>query len=284
MNLIQSLATPAWAAGLKVITSKCRHCDRSMALRQISAHKAGIKMHDWWYCSSRCFTAAAEKELWALLPPSVEHGSQFSRMPLGLNLISRGLLTSAQYKKAVEEQKRAGGEIGELIVRSGSLSERQVTDVVAAQWGCPVFSMPRHLVRTRVHIPFTLIKLNSAIPLHYVSASNLLLVGFVHGIRYGLLSAIEQIIGCKTQPCFVTPSDFQSEQRHLERARDRQGDTSGQEVKFENAQTSREMAENLCNHCVDHEADEVIIKRCNEYIWARLKSGSRETDLLFKAE
>ena len=56
MNLIPSIAMPAWTASFKVITSRCRNCHRSLALRHLSARKAGIKMHDYWYCSSRCFT------------------------------------------------------------------------------------------------------------------------------------------------------------------------------------------------------------------------------------
>ena len=69
------------------------------------------------------------------------------RTPLGLNLISHGLLTIEQLKKATDEQKEAGGEIGELLVRQGSVSEKQVTAIRAAEWGCPVFTVPKHAIR-----------------------------------------------------------------------------------------------------------------------------------------
>ena len=283
MNLMNSIAAPAWVAGLKVVTSKCEHCHRSMALRSFSARKAGIKMGSGWYCSSSCFTAGAERKFSEMLKPSPERTARFSRMPLGLSLINRGLLTRIQFKEAVDEQKEAGGEIGELLVRHGSVSEEQVTSVLAALWGCPVFSVPKQVPPSGVHIPSALIRLYSAIPLHYVAATRLLLVGFVHGIEYGLLYAIEQITGCKTQPCFVTPSDFQSQMQHMTLVEERLGAIVPRELNVESAEDPAEMASILCGYGVDLEAEEATIGRCMEFVWARLKSGPREFDLLFKA-
>ena len=79
-------------------------------------------------------------------------------MPLGLNLISHGLLTIEQLKKATDEQKEAGGEIGELLVRQGFVSEKQVTAIRAAEWGCPVFAVPKHATRIGINIPATLMR------------------------------------------------------------------------------------------------------------------------------
>ena len=84
--------------------------------------------------------------------------------------------------------------------------------------GLPSLYGAEHAVRTEINIPSTLIQIYSMIPVHYVAATNLLLVGFVHGIEYGLLYAIEQITGCKTKPCFVTPSDFQIQMQHIKRS------------------------------------------------------------------
>jgi len=179
MNLMQSIAMPAWTEKFRAITSRCHHCDRSLALPRYSARKAGIKMHDFWYCSSRCFAAAAEEELASLTISRREPTNRFSRMPLGLMMMRDGLLNSAQFKEVSDEQKEAGGEIGELLVRQGFLSEKQVTAVRATQWGCPVFTVPERGMQTEIYIPSTFIKLYSMIPLHYVATTNLLLMGFV---------------------------------------------------------------------------------------------------------
>ena len=267
------ITTPAWVSGLKVITSRCEICHRSLALRQFANRKAGIRMRDSWYCGSRCFTSAAEQQIVRLLKLRTEQPAQ--RMPLGLNLISHGLLTVDQLKKVTDEQRENGGEIGELLVRQGTVSEKQVTAIRAAEWDCPVFAVPKHVTRIRVNIPSALMRIYSMTPVHYVGATNLLLVGFVHSVEDGLLYAIEQITGCQTKPCFVTPSDFQVQMLHQEK--EQGGDTLAAGVK-----APAEIARLLCTSSLEVEADEAFIERCKEYVWARLKSGTRAVDLLFK--
>ena len=236
-------------------------------------------MRDLWYCSPRCFTSAAEQEISRLLTSGTEPANHAERMPLGLSLISHGLLTIEQWRKATDEQKEAGGEIGEILVRHGSVTEKQVTTIRAAQWGCPIFAVPTHAIQIGISIPGTLVRLYSMIPLHYVAATNLLLVGFVHGIEYGVLYAIEQMTGCKTKPCFVTPGDFQIQ---VQRREQPQG-SPAKEVTFEGVHTPGEMARVLCSSSLEIEADEAAIKKCKEYLWARVKCASNTTDLLFKA-
>jgi hypothetical protein len=277
------MAMQAWAAGLKVITSKCECCHRSLALRHLSSPKAGIRMDGCWYCSCPCFTSAAETKLSELLTSGLEPAHHVSRMPLGLILISRGLLTGQQLREAIDGQKESGGEIGELLVRHGLVSEKQLTAVRAAQWGCPVFSVSKHTIHPGIQIPSALIQLYSAIPLHHVAATKRLLVGFVDVIEYGLLYAIERITGCKTQACFVTPSDFQIQLQQSESVLDQPADATPKEVMFESVQTPAEMAHILSGYAINLEADEAIIGRCREHLWTRLRCVSKEVDLLFKA-
>ena len=283
MRLMNAIATRAWTVGFKAITARCEYCQRSMTLRHFSAQKAGIKMQGRWYCCSACFAAAAEEELSELAVSRQETGIHLERMPLGLMMLRRGLLTSTEFKEVMGEQKEAGVEIGELLVRRGSVSEKQVTAVRATQWGCPVYAAPKHAMESKIHIPSTFMQLYSMIPLHYVAATNLLLVGFVHNVEYGLLYAIEKMTGCKTQACFVTPSDFQTQMQEREQVQEQWGDAIPKELTFETVQSSAEMARILCNYGTHLEADEAIIGKCKEYLWARLKCGPKDVDLLFKA-
>ena len=282
MKLTPSVAMPAWMSGLKVITTRCGSCQRSLVLRHLSAHKVGIRMRGPWYCSARCFRWAAEQEVLQLLKPATEQPAHLSRMPLGLNLINRGLLTIEQLKKATDEQKEAGGEIGELLVRQGAVSEKQLTAVRATEWGCPVFTVPKHSIRIGINIPSTLMRVYSMIPVHYGVRTNLLLVGFVHSVEYGLLYAIEQITECETKPCFITHSDFLTQMQQQQQGPEQPGFTPAKELKFENIQTAAEIADTLCTSGLEIEAEEAFIGKCKDYLWARLKSGHRAIDLLFK--
>jgi hypothetical protein len=205
------------------------------------------------------------------------------RMPLELMLVSRGLLSRTELKEVRGEQKEEGGEIADLLVRRGAVSEKEVTAVRATQWGCPVFEMPKHATQPSIRIPSALMQRYSMIPLHYTVATNRLFVGFVHGVEYGLLYAIEKMTGCKTQPCFVTGSYFQSQMKQRKLEKMRRGDTSANEVKFESVHSSSEMARILSSYSANLEADEAIIESCREYLWARLKCGPRDVDLLFRA-
>jgi hypothetical protein len=284
MKLIPRIAMQTWAAGIKVVVSRCERCHKILALRHFSARKAGIRMHDSWLCSSRCFRLAAEQEVVRLLKPAKRPAAHTERMPLGLDLVGHGLLTIEQLKKATDEQKVTGREIGELLVRQGSITEKQVTVIRATEWGCPVFTVPKQATRVGIHIPTTLIRLHSMIPVHHVVRTNLLLVGFVQSVEYELLYAIEQMTGCETRPCFLTPSDFQIQMRNREEMLGEVKDEPFREITFENVQSPAEMARILCVSGVEIEAEEAFIGRCREYVWGRLKSGAQVVDLLFKTD
>jgi hypothetical protein len=275
MKLIPSIATPAWVAGLKVITSRCEDCHKSLALRHLSARKAGIRMNGNWYCSSRCFQSAAEQDVLRLLQPGTEQPARAERMPLGMSLINHGLLTTDQHKEV-------GGDMGELLVRQGAVSEKQVTAARATEWGCPVFAVPKHAFRIGIKLPSTLMRIYSMIPVHYVVRTNLLLVGFVHSIEYGLLYATEQITGCETKPCFVTPSDFQMQMQQHEKEQEQPRNTLARELTFERIQTPLEIAHTLCASGVEIEAEEAHIEKCKGYLWARLKGENQSMDILFR--
>jgi hypothetical protein len=113
-------------------------------------------------------------------------------------------------------------------------------------------------------------------PVHYVAATRQLLVGFIHAIEYGPLYGLEQVIDCKAQPCFITASDFHLQQQ----AQLRQ--TIPEELKFDDIQSSEEMARILCSYGVLTSADRVAVARCKQYLWARLTSARKTVDLLFK--
>ena len=81
----------------------------------------------------------------------------------------------------------------------------------------------------------------------------------------------------------MTPSDFDIQMQLREQMQELYDDTTPKELTFESIQTPAEMAQILCSHGVDIEADEVIISRCRDYLWARLKYGANAVDLFFRA-
>lgn len=280
MKLMQSIQASTFVAGFKTVPCAHANCTRWLTQRHLSARCVGVKLRDRWYCSYPCFASAAVDRLSHLLTLSTIPSSRLPRMPLALMLLSQDVLNHEQLKQVVDEQKSTGEEMGELLSRLRMVSEKELTIARARQWGCPVFTVPNRVANTSIHIPPTLMRLHAMTPLHYVGATGSLLVGFVRGVEYGPLYAIEQIAGCKTQACFITPSEFQT-QLH-DRAQNPVA--APDELTFERAQPPVKMARIICDYGALLNADEVTLARSGSYLWARLKSASRSTDILFKAE
>jgi len=212
-----------------------------------------------------------------MLEPAVENRP--SRMPLGLILVDKGHLTDEQFRHAVEEQKHEGGEIGEVLIRGNLATEKQVTAARAIQWGCPVYMTPKRPVRTKVEIPAELCEEYFMVPLHYGAATNRLLMGFVYGIDYGVLYTIEQLTGSKTQPCFITPKDYETQMQQDQAASRRA--TTPKELSVYFAKSPQQMADIIYTRGEETEGTEVAFARCKNHLWARIRSGVKTTDILF---
>ncbi len=279
MKLMQSIQQSPLVSGFKMVPCAHANCSRWLTQRHLSARSVGVKLLGHWYCSYPCFASAATDRLSHLLAVGTTPPSRLPRMPLALMMLSQGVLNHEQLKQVTDEQKITGEEMGGLLARLHMVDEKELTAARARQWGCPVFAVPNRMADIRIHVPPTLMKLHAMTPLHYVGATGSLLVGFVQGIEYGPLYAIEQIAGCKTQACFVTPSEFQTQlhDRALPSA------SAPDELTFERAQPAAKMARIVCDYGALLNADEVAIARSGGYLWTRLKSSARTTDILFKA-
>jgi hypothetical protein len=275
--MVPSISIPAWLNALKPAKVRCHVCRYAINLRHNTAN-AGIRLRDQWFCSPRCFQSGVERDVAHLLTFRVEQLVHGERMPLGLSLLRHQLVTVEQLRNASEEHKETGEDLGDVLVRQGAVSAKNVTAIRAALWGCPVFAIASPPAPVPLNLPVTLMRNYSMAPVHYVASTNSLLAGFVHNIEYGLLTAIDQIIECSTKPCFVTPGDFrlQLEQQQLHQ-------NSPAEVVFEIRQTAAEIAQCICSSGLEIEADEALLERCKDYLWVRLKNKSRAIDLLFRA-
>ena len=65
---------------------------------------------------------------------------------LGDQLIGRGLITEADLKVALEEQKRSGMALGEALVQTGRISEQELNEVLAEHYGVRIADPNRYWV------------------------------------------------------------------------------------------------------------------------------------------
>ncbi len=72
------------------------------------------------------------------------------KVRLGDLLIQQGLITPEQLSKSLEEQKRSGRKLGRVLVSSGYVSERQISEAIARQFDIPFVSLIRFDIKAEV--------------------------------------------------------------------------------------------------------------------------------------
>ena len=204
-------------------------------------------------------------------------------MPLGLEMVARGLMTPRQLRMIAEQKQPGACDSGELFVQNGFVTEMQVTAARAKLWGCPVYNPPPRMIRTEVHIPPVFENSSLVLPMHYVAATKQLLLGFLRSVDYELMFALETMTGCTAKACFIKPSDFFFHQTHAHQKASPDQDVSNEMI-FNNTHTAGERARILCNYGARLNADRVKITLCKNYLWARLYEGTGVFDLLFRVD
>jgi hypothetical protein len=249
------------------------------ALKQaVGKRHFGVSVADDWFCSPECFEQGARKKIWELF--SARHHQEKTaalRMPLGLLLVSRGVLTEEQLKVSLERQRASGGNIGEIVQELGFATEQHVTAAVAAQWGCPVFALEDRRPPNQVRIPRRLLEHYGMLPVHYSDIGRRLMVGFVTRVQHHVLYTIEQITACKATPCFVAASDYR-------RGLHAFNSTSPEnEIVFDRANSTLEIIRMIRSYVNQSGAAQARFGMCRDYLWVRV-IGRHEIDLLFRLE
>ncbi|QMV17512.1 hypothetical protein GOB94_01405 [Granulicella sp. 5B5] len=275
MKLLAQIGATDWARGFKPRSCAGASCGRWLTERQLRVSHVGVTMEGVWYCSYRCILLDVEKALGKLVSPARRLDRGDTRTSIGMLLLRRNLLSEAQYKAAAVVHRETGQEMGDVLVELGFLGEGTIAEARAAQWACPVMSWEPMLYNASVRLPDHLIQRYAMAPVHLLSSSNRLFLGFKHGVEYIPLFAVEQITGYKVQPCILSSSDFSAslESRSI--------DLSYEERTFGDIENVRDMAGLLCEAGIEVDAAMIALVRCGSYIWGRLSGGSTMLDLLF---
>jgi hypothetical protein len=178
----------------------------------------------------------------------------------------------------VEESQQRGEELEFTLLRLGLTNERQLANARAAQWGCPVAGHEFATEPIEADIPAPLLRTCWAVPLCYSQNGKRLLMGFVFRVEHRLLLALEQVTGCKTEPCFITQTEFEEQMAHLKVVPDCKA------VFHEGFQTPREMANTIAMQAVEAGARKAIFAECRDYLWTRLIGDRRTVDVLFQTQ
>ncbi|MBB6145017.1 hypothetical protein HNQ77_002973 [Silvibacterium bohemicum] len=278
MRLSLGSFLPSMSRGWKNMRAVCGlpTCHNKMLMRSVPQSRIGITIGDSWYCGVDCFIVSARTRISALSRRRVMEMPRDPRLSIGLIMLSKNYLTDDQLRFAIVESERNGEKLEGTLIRLGIANEKQIAAARAAQWGYPFCGSDRVTEPIEAEIPTTLMQTYAAVPLHYAAAAKRLVLGFVYRVDHSFLQSLEQITGCRAEPCFITPSQFGEQMDHL-------AVTSGcEEAVVEDPGTPTQMARTLGGYASEIAAREASFAYCRNYIWARLAGKSRRIDLLFQ--
>lgn len=280
MKLLDTIRRPAetWVAGFRAVHCAHADCHRWLTQRALEARRAGVRIDDAWFCSWVCAVPQIAEKLNELTLIEVRP-MHAPRMPLGMVLVQQERLTYDQFREAEEFERTSQVELGEAVVLLGFCEEKHVLAARAVQWGCPVFAPLQKPTSIAVQLPMTLLRRSGMAPVHYVPATRNLLMGFVHRVEYSALYALEQVTGCRTQACFVSPAEL-AMRMEMQAAASR---SEAREVVVNTVESPHAMAMRVAETGGEMGADEVVFGRASHDLWVRVKHGSIARDLLFRA-
>jgi hypothetical protein len=267
----------AWRDFRPKLTVKCGGCgciQSRGAWWPLRRRWYGVRLRGSWYCQADCLQSELSELLGRRHPGSRREPVVAHRVPLGLLLLSRQQLTAAQLRTALERQRSAGqGRIGDWLLQLGFVSEAQITAAMARQWACPVLkSSPAAMGAGRfVPIPHLLLESFQMIPVEFAEATQTLLIAFSESIDHTVLYAVEQMLGYRTEACFVCPSILQKGLQALAQRH------AAKDVVFDRLEDASECARIIGSYAARIGAEEVRLAQCGTHIWIRLEGRQRET-------
>lgn len=240
----------------------------------------GIWLQGRWYCSAECFEDAAQAALLRLFPAGEDSAKRPHRIPIGLLLLSRGTINDQQLKLALLLQRqKGGGKIGKILQEIRAASERDITEGLAAQWGCPVYPLGkgREFLQCATMLPLTLLEAGRMLPVHYLRLQKTLYMAFVEGVDRTALYAVEQMLHLRTVPCIVSETEL-SEALESFRLH-----ASAATTVFESSNEPLEMARTTRSYALQVGAEAVWLARSGRFIWIRMQTHEEYKDILFQA-
>ena len=257
---------------------RCPH--RRGVWRSLLAPPHGMLLHKQWLCSAGCLDQVLEELLLRLIESSrANRGIKSHRFPLGLLMLSLGLISNESLQSALNAQREAGkGRVGDWLRRQGAVTEPQVTRALALQWSLPVFPLERwddtldwtHLV------PFALLDCFQMLPVHCTPASGLLHLAFSSRVDYTALYAIEQMLDFRTEPCVAQES-------YIERALERlHRESHSTDSLIEGPIDPSIISGTTLQQALNLGAQQIRVVGCANNIWVRLRAADGAHDLLFR--
>jgi hypothetical protein len=266
---------------LKNITPACAAADCSRRYPLMNGwiqRDGGLRTQDGdWFCSPDCFERGMTLRLEQL--PISQRPPRMNRIPLGLLLHKRGVITTEQLNLALDEHRRSGMKLGQCLRRKYDIPEGEIAGAIAAQWSCPTFPTSEIAATWIGLLPLRLIERYRILPVRLVESTRRLYVGCSERVPYDVLYAMERILELRTEPCIISDSAFASQlQQHSNAAAANDID----DIVVESMTSPAEVARMTRGYAQQLQADEVRYALCGSYIWLRVRGRRHRMNLLYR--
>ncbi|MFH1360882.1 MAG: hypothetical protein ABIJ41_07645 [Candidatus Omnitrophota bacterium] len=127
---------------------------------------------------------------------------------LGQILIKRNLINQDQLKEALSIQKKEGGFLGEILVRLGYISERDIVVALIVQCGFPYIAVSKYEIDSKVVklFPEELARKHHVIALDRVG--DVLSVVMANPLNQAMIEELEQMTNCKIATFIATKEEI----------------------------------------------------------------------------
>ena len=131
---------------------------------------------------------------------------------IGEILIENGLITSAQLSEALEEQRRSGGKLGDIIVKKGWIGREEIERCATIQKGISTFNLSGYIVEPEVVrlIPEDFARKYKLMPVFVVE--NTLTVAMADPSNVFILDELQRITKLNVEPVAVEEMDIRKVQ------------------------------------------------------------------------
>lgn len=136
------------------------------------------------------------------------------RIPLGLLLQARGVITHEELRTALAEQERTGERLGDVLVRSLHVEERHVAAALAAQWNCPLWHLPASPAEELLLLaPLPILHTAGTLPIRLIGTK--LLLASADGVDAPTAHALERMHGLAVESGIAPASSLEQVWRTL---------------------------------------------------------------------
>ena len=138
----------------------CANPECSKTVRTLSVKLglpgAGEKKDNRWFCSDRCYRSYLADQYIEDKRSGLK--KTIRQVKLGMILVKNHFITPKQLARALEEESRSPKRLGEILVGSGHITEKELKAVLSMQAGvAPVILNLQTKIKLKDEIPFKMI-------------------------------------------------------------------------------------------------------------------------------